>query len=258
MTTTELPSAYSVEPSDAIRTIFCVNFPADFSEREFHNMFQFADGFEQATLQVTNSKLCGFARFTTPQQAQSAAEFLDSRVIDPLNSTQLMCVMAQKNLLPQQRTPTSKRPLEDPEIPTSKRGGDWGAAGYGYSPDLYGQAGYPPRPPPQRFHAGGASMRAPPTRTSSTEKPPCNTVHVSGLTTKTTEQELSQYFSHAPGYKQLKFCWRSNGSPFALVEFSEIYFAEHVINNMAAALPSTDGQPIQLHYAKNPMGVKRV
>lgn len=100
--------------SEEISTIFVVGFPDDVSEREFTNMFLFADGFEAAMLKSPDSDnyasferaneaskhqtLMGFAKFRSRQEAINAQQFLNGKIVDPDRSCFLKVELAKKNL----------------------------------------------------------------------------------------------------------------------------------------------------------------
>ncbi|KAI8060669.1 uncharacterized protein B0P05DRAFT_574734 [Gilbertella persicaria] len=110
-----LPSSppLSAEPIDNVCTIFVVGFPDDLQEREFRNMFTFSKGFEAASLKwhckdyqedqsivsVANKlQMIGFARFSTRQEAQEAANHLNGKKLDAEKGCILKAEMAKKNL----------------------------------------------------------------------------------------------------------------------------------------------------------------
>lgn len=100
--------------TEEISTIFVVGFPDDVSEREFTNMFLFAEGFEAAMLKSPDSDnyasferanevskhqtLMGFAKFRSRQEAITAQQFLNGKVVDPERSCFLKVELAKKNL----------------------------------------------------------------------------------------------------------------------------------------------------------------
>jgi RNA recognition motif-containing protein len=59
-------SQAQTQQQQAISTIFIIGFPDDFRERELHNMFLFASGFETAVLKTTTILNAGPACFSSP------------------------------------------------------------------------------------------------------------------------------------------------------------------------------------------------
>eukprot|EP00906_Rhabdomonas_costata_P008959 RCo012701 len=230
-----------VDPrGEVVTTIFISDLPTDFTERELHNMFHFADGYEQCSV-TFGSKVMGFARFMTPEQAQFAAMHLNGRVVDPTTGAMMRSTMAQKQLVTS--STRGKRPLEYSaaylpmpkvaRIPTSSPASL-------YAPPAFAGMGY----------AGGMPSRDPST--------PIDTLFVSGMDHTTTEEDLLLIFQAMLGYKQLKMIVRSpDKSPFALVQFVD---AAHAASAMAQAngryqMPS--GRPLNFSYAKSPLGVPK-
>ncbi|GAN10012.1 RNA binding protein [Mucor ambiguus] len=110
-----LPSQQQQQQDD-VTTIFVVGFPDDMQEREFHNMFIFAKGFEAASLKwhckdqqddqdfysilnsLSKKQMIGFARFSTRQEAKDAAIEMNGKRVDVEKGCILKAEMAKKNL----------------------------------------------------------------------------------------------------------------------------------------------------------------
>lgn len=95
--------------SSDISTIFIIGFPDDFKERELHNLFLFASGFEGAVLKSINiplvnsddsqrKQLIGFVKFSKPSEALYGLEILNGRILDQERGLVLKAEIAKKNL----------------------------------------------------------------------------------------------------------------------------------------------------------------
>lgn len=234
-----------------VTTVYCSDLPLDMTEREFYNLFQFADGFEQASLKAANSgnTLMGFARFTTPEQAEGCALYLNGRVVDPATGASIKCMMAQKNLKPSFRPPAAKRPLDEaPVLPIPKA--PRANVGQPGVQDIYQsllaltglmQGGGIPQ------HLAQPVAQPAPSR-------PCDTLYLGGLAPGTTEEELRSFCSMFGGFKDLRFI--NNGQKcFALVQFENE-------SQAAQAMPQVGQYPIrgqvpQVAFSKSPLGVPK-
>jgi hypothetical protein len=208
----------------AVTTVFFGDLPSDMTDREFHNIFQFADGFEEASLTPSpkGRGWMGFARFATVHQAEACIAWLSTRMVDPAAGLPFRCSLAQKNL----KAP-AKRPLEPEE-------------------------GFYPHPHPHRPHAppapklprpdapitaqdlyqtlaafGLTQPMAPmphPTAAATSRRlvhPPAgpnDTLHLRGLPADATPEELHQYCLQFEGYRDHRLV-PGAVTAFALVQF---------------------------------------
>jgi hypothetical protein len=93
-------------------------------------------------------------------------------------------------------------------------------------------------------------------RSLADQNPPCNTLYVGNLPPSTSETELRDLFSRAPGYKRLCFRPRPNG-PIVFVEFEDISYAQHALMELHGTLLSNSLKGgIRLSFSKNPLGVR--
>eukprot|EP00668_Euglena_longa_P038236 GGOE01049230.1.p1 GENE.GGOE01049230.1~~GGOE01049230.1.p1 ORF type:complete len:255 (+),score=33.95 GGOE01049230.1:93-767(+) len=219
------------------------------TEREFFNLFQFADGFEQTSLATTNSgNLMGFARFNTVEQAEQCAAYLNGRVVDPASGAVIKCVMAQKNLKPSNRPPVAKRPFGDicASLPVPKTARTSAPTASYSAQDLY-QALLAF----QSIQQGGLAQ---PLSSAPAVAQPCDTLYVAGLPSNITEEELRTYATSFLGFKDLRLV--NNGQKcFALVQFDTDALASQAMSQMG--LYPLRGQVLHLQFSKSPLGVPK-
>eukprot|EP00667_Euglena_gracilis_P024106 EG_transcript_27549 len=225
-----------------VTTIYCTELPRDMTEREFYNLFQFADGFEQTSLSTTSSgNLMGFARFNSIEQAEQCAAYLNGRIVDPASGAVIKCMMAQKNLKPSSRPPVAKRPFGDvlgASLPVSKAARTSPAS---YAPqDLYqALVAF------QNFQQQGSLGQ--PTSSPAVAQP-CDTLYVAGLPANVTEEELRTYASSFLGFKDLRLV--NNGQKcFALVQFDSEALASQAMSQIE--MYPLRGQLLHLQFSKS-------
>ncbi|KWU46902.1 hypothetical protein RHOSPDRAFT_5921, partial [Rhodotorula sp. JG-1b] len=203
------------------------------TEREFQNMFTFAEGFEAASLKLPtptddeqaprpsqDDQIIGFARFITRQHALAAADILSGRKVDQEKSMVLKAEMAKKNLhFKKSATPS--------------------VVG---APD-------------------GTNSTAPTTATAShledsTFCPFGASVTAVWLTPSPACAGLRNAFSRCPGFKRLQFRSKSNG-PIVFVEFVDTAHATRAMQELYGhTLGGLVKGGIRLSYSKNPLGVR--
>jgi RNA recognition motif-containing protein len=230
-----------------VSTIYCTELPVDMSEREFYNLFQFADGFEQASLSSTpGNRLTGFARFTTTTQASQAITHFNGRIVDPAAGLAVRVEMAQKQLVVSNRVPSATKRSLDPTAaayPPQKvhRTSPRNEPSYHIQPSYEGNYGYEVASPQQ------------------TAPVVCDTLHVTGMDTSTSEAEVLAVLQLLSGFKQMKYVVRSDGKkPFALVQFVDESYAAAVQSTSSGRLFLPTGRPLNFMFAKSPLGVPKV
>ncbi|KAI8883003.1 hypothetical protein K501DRAFT_220167 [Backusella circina FSU 941] len=88
------------------------------------------------------------------------------------------------------------------------------------------------------------------------QNPPCNTLYVGNLPSKTNERELLALFSKCTGYRRLSFRTKSNG-PMCFVEFNNISCATRALQDLhGIPLSNSAKDGIRLSFSKNPLGVR--
>ncbi|KAL7337899.1 hypothetical protein BJY59DRAFT_635044, partial [Rhodotorula toruloides] len=221
------------------------------TEREFQNMFAFAEGFEAATLKgagtpsSTNGQagqgqlqqrrqIIGFAKFRTRRQAAEAVDILSGRKIDPERPSVLKAEMAKKNLHTRKSVPSSVV-LE--QGPPSRLGMG--------TPTASLQQQQQPTPPT-------AVEAAAPVAAAAT----CMTTRLPRRRRDTRLVRLRNAFSRCPGFKRLQFRNKSNG-PIVFVEFVDTAHATRAMQELYGhTLGGLVKGGIRLSYSKNPLGVR--
>jgi hypothetical protein len=85
------------------------------------------------------------------------------------------------------------------------------------------------------------------------QNPPCNTLYVGNLPSKTSEHQLVALFSQCMGYKRLSFRTKSNG-PMCFVEFNNISCATQALQDLhGIPLSNSTKDGIRLSFSKNPL-----
>ncbi|ORY03434.1 hypothetical protein K493DRAFT_276528 [Basidiobolus meristosporus CBS 931.73] len=102
------------------------------------------------------------------------------------------------------------------------------------------------------------SLTTPPTRINAGDQnPPCNTLYVGNLPMSTMEEELRQLFTLQPGYKRLCFRMKPHAGPMCFVEFDDIQYATHSLQELQGHyLSNSIKGGIRLSFSKNPLGVR--
>ncbi|PRQ77069.1 hypothetical protein AAT19DRAFT_12487, partial [Rhodotorula toruloides] len=206
------------------------------TEREFQNMFAFAEGFEAATLKgqlQQRRQIIGFAKFRTRRQAAEAVEVLSGRKIDPERPSVLKAEMAKKNL--HTRKSVSSSVVLD-QGPPSRLGMGTPTASFQQQQ---------PTPPT-------AVEAAAPVAAAAT----CTTTRLPRLGRGTRLDRLRNAFSRCPGFKRLQFRNKSNG-PIVFVEFVDTAHATRAMQELYGhTLGGLVKGGIRLSYSKNPLGVR--
>jgi hypothetical protein len=242
-----------------VTTIYCTELPTDFTEREFHNMFQYADGFEDSSLSLaTGNKVMGFARFTTHEQANVAAMQLNGRVVDPATNGCVRVQMAQKQLKTSNRPSSSKRLLDTAtaEYPPQKVqcGGGVNTAHSSLTPSYF-------IPPSSSFAVNSSYPGMNYGYEMSSSQPAtaeaCDTLHVTGMDTTCSEAEAQAVLQLLTGFKQMKYVTREGKNPFALVQFFDASYAASVQASSSGRLFLPSGRALTFAFAKSPLGVRK-
>ncbi|KAH8920462.1 hypothetical protein BT69DRAFT_1222805 [Atractiella rhizophila] len=231
-------------------------------EREFQNMFIFAQGFEAATLKIpaaqnmndavpsnaaggasstTRKQIIGFAKFRTKAEAIIARDMLAARRVDAEKGSVLKAEMAKKNL-------HTKRGLLNEPIPPAQQS----------------MTNLPANLPPGNSASQQALQSA--LQNPGDNNPPISTLYI-GLpsvlpstsgpqSAQALEDSLRNLFSHCPGYRRLSFRQKANNN-ICHVEFDSV---EHASRTKDALQGNTLGglvkTGIRISYSKNPLGIR--
>jgi len=209
-----------------VTTIRVSGVPVHVTEPDFNCWFLFADGFEQATLQPQqrpSPTQSGWARFSTPEAAHAAINYLNGR---PLTAdmcpslrgmSHLSAEIAKKNFKP--RNPMKQPAAQEPA---------WAA-----QEPMWQQAA----------PAGGPQSAA----------SPCSTLFAYKLKEGCSEQELRQLCEeYCVGFERLKFVPPAEGRwGMCFLKFFSAALAETALQIVRSyALPSNPGEPLFADFAK--------
>eukprot|EP00670_Eutreptiella_braarudii_P018132 CAMPEP_0174363740 /NCGR_PEP_ID=MMETSP0811_2-20130205/70009_1 /TAXON_ID=73025 ORGANISM="Eutreptiella gymnastica-like, Strain CCMP1594" /NCGR_SAMPLE_ID=MMETSP0811_2 /ASSEMBLY_ACC=CAM_ASM_000667 /LENGTH=242 /DNA_ID=CAMNT_0015502695 /DNA_START=23 /DNA_END=751 /DNA_ORIENTATION=+ len=228
-------------PEAPVTTIFCAQLPADMTEREFFNMFQMADGFEEASLKQSGTgNLMGFARFSTSAQAELVVGWLNGRTVDPATGLTIVCDMARNNLHVR-GGPRAKRPLEESALsqPLAK---------VPRTPAALVIRDVRDRPPPQTYRVPVQE----PVRMAGPSR--CDTLHVSGFEANTTERDLQEFARCFDGFKEMRLI-DTPFKRFALMQFNNDSYAEQALGSMSNY--PLNGTSLIVAFSKSPLGVPK-
>eukprot|EP01012_Entosiphon_sulcatum_P004000 TRINITY_DN11460_c0_g1_i1.p1 TRINITY_DN11460_c0_g1~~TRINITY_DN11460_c0_g1_i1.p1 ORF type:complete len:324 (-),score=52.89 TRINITY_DN11460_c0_g1_i1:689-1636(-) len=229
-----------------VTTIFCSGLPEDMTQREFRNMFLFAPGFEASTLIYTKSgRPVGYARFTTPVEAQNA--------VTALHNTPAVRSSPASGTL---RCELSNFQLDDKNPPAS------------YPPPPHLQPPAPPQPTSFSYSGieayagkvgpvqGGVPRYVQNAKGIPEECPPCDTLYITNLSKWTQEIEIHQLASQCPGLVFVKFVQRHDKLPIAFLKFADKNAASLALQQLKGiALHSTSGMPINVAFSKTELNL---
>jgi len=126
-------------------------------------------------------------------------------------------------------------------------GGAPGGAAYPHMHSPHTGGGMSPMPSFQGGAGAGASA-------STAGRVPCSTLFISHLSERVVEHELSEVVKAIPGYRAFKFNKDRLGNKMAFVDFVDIQASSAALLRLSAVvLPSNDGAPLRVSYAKASM-----
>jgi len=262
------------------RTVYITSLPAQFSERELHNLFAFASGYQCMQMYTSTNGRGGtgcFALFDTNSNALAAVNHLQGYMFDEPTGFTLKTEMARRNLKP---PATDAGPKYASAAPATHQYPQYGqmqmaympaqaaapqvfaapsgdAAGYNVTPTLdgpYTQAMYNPYQMPQYQAPMGAAtgvahQSAPSSYSGQSSSPPCDTLCVWSVPFS-QEMEMVQWFrANAPEMTTHKWTLsQKTGKPMAWVQFQDSGAATDAMQRLNGQLG------MKLEYSRNPLG----
>eukprot|EP00933_Yihiella_yeosuensis_P042112 TRINITY_DN3661_c0_g1_i1.p1 TRINITY_DN3661_c0_g1~~TRINITY_DN3661_c0_g1_i1.p1 ORF type:complete len:385 (+),score=108.00 TRINITY_DN3661_c0_g1_i1:70-1224(+) len=253
-----------------VTTIKVSNLPAHVTESEFNCWFIFAQGFEQATLAPSRGpqgQQSGWARFSTVDSAQQAAQYLNgaSLSVDMSRGTSnvLEAVMANKNFKPKSQA----RQMQDQGYAQQWGGQDQWGGGYGGGYDMGkgydGGKGYGGGKGCGGGKGYSGSQWGPPEGKGGGKGPgtPINTIFVWKLQPQVTEEELAGVIQqNCPGFERLKFVAPTQDGKLGqcFVKFDNAANAERGLYTLrGTSCPSSAGDLMQVNFAKSELDMPK-